>query len=121
MPRSVYLLGLGLLLVAGAFLITDSLLWRPGVTEANLRRVREGMTLAAVQATLGEPGALERDIKFPLPPDGRVVGELHAREWAGDRGRILVWFDAGRAYAIECAIWPRTYSPLEAVRKQTGW
>ena len=48
MSRQVYLLGVGMLLVAGALLLTD---WAvrpppaPGVTEANVRRIREGMTL----------------------------------------------------------------------------
>ena len=43
MPRLVYLSGAGLALVALAFVLTDSLLWEPGVTEANVRRIRPGM------------------------------------------------------------------------------
>ena len=46
MPRGVYLLGVGLALVALAFVLTDALLWRPGITEAHVRLIREGMTLA---------------------------------------------------------------------------
>jgi hypothetical protein len=41
MSKRVYLLGVGLL-VALAFVITDGLLWEPGVTEANVRRIRRG-------------------------------------------------------------------------------
>src|SRR5262245_55803841 len=56
MPRLVYLSGVGLLLLAGAFLLTDRALslW-PGVTEANVRRVRPGMTSHQVEALLGRP------------------------------------------------------------------
>src|SRR5262249_22484862 len=43
-PRLVYLPGVGAILVAGAFVLTDRLVWPPGLTEANVRRVREGMT-----------------------------------------------------------------------------
>ncbi len=53
MPRTVFLLGVALFLMALAFLATDALLWRPGVTEANARRIRPGMTLAQAEAILG--------------------------------------------------------------------
>src|SRR5262245_7587302 len=48
MPRLVSVTGWALLVLAGAFLLTDALLWRPGVTEANARRIRVGMTLEEV-------------------------------------------------------------------------
>ena len=53
MPRLVFLLGLALAAVALAFVATDALLWRPGLTEANARRIREGMTLREVEGLLG--------------------------------------------------------------------
>jgi hypothetical protein len=53
MSRQVYLLGVGSTLVALAFLLTEVLLWRPGVTPANVRRVREGMSFQEVKALLG--------------------------------------------------------------------
>src|SRR5947207_1748963 len=34
MPRTVYLLGVALCLVAAGFLVTHELVWRPGVTES---------------------------------------------------------------------------------------
>jgi hypothetical protein len=40
MSRRVYLLGIGLALVALAFVVTDTLFWEPGLTEANARRIR---------------------------------------------------------------------------------
>src|SRR5262245_59735696 len=45
----------GLALVALALFLTDSLLWQPGLTEDNVRRLRPGMTLAEVEALLGGP------------------------------------------------------------------
>ena len=56
MSRRVYLLGVGLALVALALAFTDwALSLRPGVTEVNVRRVKPGMTLAEVEAVLGPP------------------------------------------------------------------
>ena len=55
MSRQVYLLGVGLALLAGAFLLADDLLWGPPVTEADARRIRPGMTLRKVEAILGRP------------------------------------------------------------------
>jgi hypothetical protein len=45
----------GVALVALALLLTDRLLWRPGLTEANVRRIRPGMTLAEAAAGRGHP------------------------------------------------------------------
>ena len=44
-------------LVVGALPLTDRLLWQPGLTEENVRRLRPGMTLAEVEALLGGPAA----------------------------------------------------------------
>jgi hypothetical protein len=56
MPRLVYLSGVGLLLVGLAFVVTDRLLApppTPGITEANVRRLRPGMTPDEIEAVLG--------------------------------------------------------------------
>ena len=45
------------MLVVVALLLTDWLLWEPGLTEDNVRRIRPGMTLAEVEALLGGPEA----------------------------------------------------------------
>ena len=45
----------GIVLIALALLLTDRLLWTPGVTEDNVRRIRPGMTLAEVEALLACP------------------------------------------------------------------
>jgi hypothetical protein len=58
MSRRVYLLGLGLALVALALAFTDwALSLQPGVTEANVRRIQPGMTEAEVEALLGRPSS----------------------------------------------------------------
>ena len=52
----------GVALVLGALLLTDRLLWQPGLTEDNVRRIRPGMTLAEVEALLGGPAADTQDL-----------------------------------------------------------
>jgi hypothetical protein len=47
MPRRAYLWLAGAALVALALLLTDRLLWEPGPTKDNVRRIRPGMTLAS--------------------------------------------------------------------------
>jgi hypothetical protein len=59
MPRWVFLLGVGVLLVTVAFVVTTTALGpRPGVTEANARRIKPGMTMAEVEAIMGHPAYL---------------------------------------------------------------
>jgi hypothetical protein len=53
MQKRICLLLAGVALVAFTLLLTDRLLWRPGLTEDNVRRIRPGMTLAEVEALLG--------------------------------------------------------------------
>ena len=55
MRRRALLWLAGVTLVAGALLLTDGLLWQPGLTEDNVRRLRPGMTLAQVEGLLGGP------------------------------------------------------------------
>jgi hypothetical protein len=56
MSRRALLWLAGLALVVGALLVTDSLLWEPGLSEKNLKRLRAGMTPADVEELRG--GAL---------------------------------------------------------------
>src|SRR5215470_1382865 len=65
MNRQVYLLGVALALLTGAFLLTNALLYPPGVTEANFRRLRQGMTVGQVNALFGCPGNLGLDNSDP--------------------------------------------------------
>src|SRR5215470_17396217 len=80
MSRRVYLLGVGLALVALALAVADwALSLQPGVTEANVRRIRQGMTVPEVEALLGGPGRLA------IFPDDKV-GYI----WEADSGRAIV-------------------------------
>ncbi|MCI0459737.1 MAG: outer membrane protein assembly factor BamE [Gemmataceae bacterium] len=99
MPRIVYLLGWALLLVAGAFLLTDALLWRPGVSAANVRRIRPGMTKAEVESILGGSTiAYSVSVYDVNPLEPAVVEEWRDggwRGWAwweGRSGNAEVWF-----------------------------
>src|SRR5262249_56690597 len=90
MPRLVYLSGIALLLVAGAFLLTDHLLAPlPGVTEANAKRVRKGMSWAWAERVLGGPATDEvrfSDFSFGL--------------WDAGARLVVIEFDtAGRVTA----------------------
>ena len=44
MPWRIDCTGLALLMLAGAFLLTDAQLWHPGVTEANVGRIRRALS-----------------------------------------------------------------------------
>ena len=55
MRRRAILWLAGVALIVGALLLTDRLLWQPGLTEDNVRRLRPGTTLAEVEALLGGP------------------------------------------------------------------
>jgi hypothetical protein len=83
MSRQTYLLGLAIALLGCAMALTHELLspW-PGVSERNVRHIREGMTLREVERLLGGP------------PTGHLwiqnsEGTLY---WDGVQGRIYVPF-----------------------------
>jgi hypothetical protein len=67
MPRRALLWLCGLALVVGALLLTDRLLWKPGMTAANVRRIRPGMTLAEVEALLGGPATERMEMPADCP------------------------------------------------------
>ena len=95
MPRLVYLTGLAMLLLVGAFLLTDWLLWEPGVTERNVRLVKPGVALERVEGLLGKhPRSGEQpdgpDHQMPLILDGRLLG----CSWSGPEGVVFVLVDA---------------------------
>src|SRR5262249_24525820 len=85
------LLGAGLALVALALAFTDwALSLRPGVTEANFKRIRKGMTLAEVQALLGGPGQVAT---FEIGAAGKVTRRVSYWPAEGGPVRASVWFD----------------------------
>ena len=65
----------GVALVALALLLTDRLLWQPGLTEANVRRLRPGMPLAEVEALLGGPATETIDRQA----EGSIISAVRRR------------------------------------------
>jgi hypothetical protein len=117
MSRRVYLLGVGLVLVALGLAFTDwALSLQPGVTEANFRRIRVGMTMAEVAAILGQPG--------PRQPRAdrngvRVEGGLHV--WRGQDGAYILTLGGER---VNCIAWQgpnRTPGLFARLRAWLGW
>ena len=108
MSRWVYLLGVGLALVALALTFTDwALSLKPGVTEANARRVRPGMALAEVKRLFGR--AADDDF------GGLMI-------WYGSGGRADVRFNADRQ--VDWFYFFRTSGsagPLARPRAWLGW
>jgi hypothetical protein len=115
MSRRVYLLGVGLALVALALAFTDwALSLQPGVTEANIKRLRKGMTLGEVEAVLGGPGEpLNED------EDGHPLGPW---VWRGPDAHVMVIINSGRLSQI---LWsqPEQARPgfLARLRAWLGW
>ena len=104
MGRQVYLLGVGVALVAGVFVATEAALGpRPGVTEANMRKIKPGMTLSEVEVLLGGPG--RRGWTF-----GRLGGFVSKFVWSGVDGQAEVTF-----YEPVNLVWPAPPSPPPSV------
>jgi hypothetical protein len=127
MPRRVYLLGLGLALVALALAFTDWLLTpplSPGVTEANAKRIRVGMTLAEVEAIFGRPSNNHPgSVEVSLGSEPRRYRYFH---WVGDEVRVSVIADeAGGAVLFSCSYRfrgaPPSPGPLARLRSWLGW
>jgi hypothetical protein len=73
----------GVALVVGVLLLTDWLLWEPGLTEDNVRRIRPVMPLAEVEALLGGPAC---------PPTTRRIGG----SGSGARAATSSWCGSSR-------------------------
>jgi hypothetical protein len=117
MSGRVYLLGVGVALVALAFLLTDALVWEPGVTEANVRRIRPGMSLDQVEAILGEKG-IAVDLRDNPPGRPPSVPWL----WSARTG--AAWVRVGAGGRVESASWMSCRpepSPFARLRAWLGW
>ncbi len=93
MSKGVFLLGVGIAVVALAFAVTNEVLGpSPGVTEANARRIKPGMDRQQVEAILGGRG---RWITSSSGWHGRRPGysSSSAYEWTGPAGVATVTFD----------------------------
>jgi hypothetical protein len=130
MSGRLYLLGVGLVLVALAFLLADWVVsTRPGITRANCSRIQPGMTLRDVEDLLGGPANFEH----PLIVDdgkGRVFafgddGETVQRTWHDDHGMVDVSFGADglarRAVFQRSEELTETPGPLSRLRAWLGW
>jgi hypothetical protein len=115
MSGRVYLLGVGLVLVALAFIVTDAALGpRPGVTEANVRRMWRGMTRQEATRLLGSPGV--------ELADNSVI-------WLTESCSVRVWFEgsppgAVRArgpHSLDRVVLTGHLSPLSRLRAWLGW
>ena len=116
MSRRVFLLGVGLALVALGLAFTDwALSLQPGVTEANVKRIRPGMALEEVEALLGGPAdTAQRADK---------CGGDWLREWRCPRGEVYVL--CGPDGRVIQAVFQRKptgpQSPLACLRAWLGW
>jgi hypothetical protein len=105
----------GLALVALALLLTDRLLWQPGLAEDNVRRLRPGLTLAEVEALLGGPSAN----MFEMPPDYRAF--RWQREWREGGNSVVVQFFADGTVMAAAGRGRPQPSPLARLRGWLGW
>jgi hypothetical protein len=105
----------GLMLVVSALLLTDRLLWQPGLTEDNVRRIKPGMTLAEVEALLGGPAA----DTFEMPPD--YMAYRLQREWKEGGETVVVQFFADGRVMTAAGRGRTQPGPLARLRLWLGW
>jgi hypothetical protein len=122
MPRGVYLLGVGLALLALALAATDGAVrppFKPGVTAANAQRVRVGMRLGEVEALCGGGGTVGRCKPYG---QGAVWLEL---SWAGPEGVASVgyYFACPRQAGVREVAFRRNSrpGPRAWLRAWLGW
>jgi hypothetical protein len=102
MSRRVYLLGVGLALVALALAFTDWMLsLQPGLTKANMRRIRVGMTLEEVKALLCDWPAMVGLEGHPSFWADRVTQEELAYAGSQGNGRVVVDFADNETYRVQ--------------------
>ncbi len=128
MSGRVYLAGVGIALVGLALGVTDwALSLQPGVTEANVRRIRTGKTRGEAEAILGGPpqeGCSWRGWRH-LNNDGTVAGRVPDGAqaiWESPHGRAEVHFD--QRDRVERATWLAWGEPpgfLARLRAWLGW
>jgi hypothetical protein len=113
MPRRVYLLGLGLALAALAF--TDwALSFQHGVTDANVRRIRPGMSLKEVKRIFGHAANFEL-----ASPVGDLFARPWYRKWYGNGGEARLVFDAH--YRVISAKFERTTENSGLLARLRAW
>jgi hypothetical protein len=119
MAKRAYQWLAGLALVAGALLLTDSLLWEPGLTEDNVRRIRPGMTLAEVEALLGGPATCAMDMR--AAPAAVAKGYRWLRPWQAEGALVAVQFFPDGTVMAAGGGKRGPPGPLARLRAWLGW
>jgi hypothetical protein len=135
MSRRVFLLGVGIVLVALVFVGTDwALGLLPGITKTNAQRIRARMTFQEVEDLLGP---------FPIPANATLQerneakaflqriragdfaeGEFAIAFWHGEEGSVRVFFGStGRVQSVGWHPANRDRGPnlLGRLRDWLGW
>ena len=103
----------GVVLVCGALLLTDRLLWAPGLTEENVRRIKLGMTLEQVEGLLGGRATWEMDARDEQ--GGVSRGYRWLRHWKAEGAAVdVAFFEDGRGMAVGGYGRPQLRVPLPA-------
>jgi hypothetical protein len=116
--RTVVVLGVLAIVVAGVAVTLWALRSRPEVTLTTMVRLTPGMSGADVAAVLGSPTA---DLTA-CPPAGVPPPAVGGRllEYAGDRATARVEFDAG-GRLVRCHPVVRVVTGLERLRLRLNW
>ena len=105
----------GVALVALALLLTDWLLWQPGLTEDNVCRIKSGMTLAKSRPCW----AARPRTPWRCPPTYRRFGGSGSGARGGEV--VVVQFFADGTVMTACGGRRSQPGPLARLRAWLGW
>jgi hypothetical protein len=117
-------LGVGIVVLALAFLLAEwALTPPPGVTGANARRVRKGMTVRQAERLLGGPPQRWAPYRSRLRGRTRqVVDVWYCGEWESEPVTVCIDFDpTGRVEEVEVLGEPHQGSELSFLSRLRAW